>query len=324
MKVRVVGVFATLLVLFIAGAGASADAPESYGWWWKAQQAPGFVLPAPPYVPAGGLYVANDPTGPTAVSALRFTQAGTGGATLKLAAAQGSANAIADQVVACPLAAPFDASEAGAWAFVPQGDCETTAVAGVADADLATVTWKLTGAFEASEGTWSMVLTPAPGSLLPFQIAFNPPNATALTTTAPGGAATSDAPDAPPARAGSPASQPVTPAGPSSAGPPAGPALGGEQPGGVPAVAAPPVQEPAAASPPAPVARNDLRDRIIAAAVFGVIAISLWLIWLRQSDRGALLARIVPGRALPADGEVPEGGIGRFARHRERPPRRLW
>ena len=56
---------------------APAQAPDAQGWWWIGGSPVGL---APPYVPADGLYVANNPSGPEAVSAVRFALAGGGSA----------------------------------------------------------------------------------------------------------------------------------------------------------------------------------------------------------------------------------------------------
>ncbi|MGH2684395.1 MAG: hypothetical protein ACRDJP_02895, partial [Actinomycetota bacterium] len=68
-------------------ATATADAPTQAGWWFKLNAAPAeppaapvpAPVPAPvetptspPNVPEGGLYIANDPTGPTAIAAVQL------------------------------------------------------------------------------------------------------------------------------------------------------------------------------------------------------------------------------------------------------------
>src|SRR5204863_4745341 len=66
--------------------GAGADAPEASGYWTKAQASGAPVtVPGSPTVPSGGLTVANDPSGPTAISAVRYPVAEGAGGTLVLA-----------------------------------------------------------------------------------------------------------------------------------------------------------------------------------------------------------------------------------------------
>jgi hypothetical protein len=320
---------AIVAMLLVAGGSAWAAAPSEYGWWWKAQQMPTLMIPAPPFVPTDGLFVANDPSGATAVSALRYTAAGGGAATLQLVVAQGSLSALADQVVACPTDTQFLTTEAGLWANAPKVDCDRGKVAGAASTDGTAVVWELPSAFELNPGTWGIALTPDPASQVPFQIAFNPPAGDSFRAATQG-----TAPPPPPAPA-----RPTAPTAsvPSGAGQAAG--EGGPGPlspsGAAPEVepqpvAAAPVPPSSDASPSAPAVRSDLRDRIIAAAVFGVIALALWLAWVRQGESATagVMARLIPRRATAsgADSEelAGERGIGRFSRHRERPPRRLW
>lgn len=323
MRRRAAVVFLAL-TLVSAGGLASAAAPDTYGWWWKAQQTSDFMLPAPPSVPADGLYVANDPSGPTAVAGLRYASAGSGSAVLQLVVAQGSTSAIADQIVACPTSDAVSGGQAELWAARPEGDCDAGKVPGEASPDGTAVVWKLGSPFEVAPSTWNVVLQPDPESLVPFQVAFDAPAensfAAARQGTPPPAPTTAPAP-APPASL--PTQGDATIGGgsdvPAEFGPPSVPSAETE--------AAPdpaPVSAPVAASPTPPVERDDLRDRLLAAAIFGAIAISLWFLWMREGTRAALLARILPGRTAPANGDVPERGLGRFVRDRERPPRRLW
>src|SRR5437773_12496267 len=77
--VAALGLVGVALVMWTSP--APAQAPDQQGWWWLA----GATGIAPPGVPADGLYVASNPSGPQGVSALKFTLAGGGSAgTLRL------------------------------------------------------------------------------------------------------------------------------------------------------------------------------------------------------------------------------------------------
>ena len=109
-----------LLVGWAAPAGA--DAPTRVGWWNEANTG-AVAPPAPPSVPSDGLYAANGPGGPAAVSGLEFTvpSGDTPGAmTLQIAGSP----VITQPPVACPITGSgFTPAQNGAWADRPTWDC---------------------------------------------------------------------------------------------------------------------------------------------------------------------------------------------------------
>jgi len=144
-------------------------------------------------VPAGGFMVGADPSGPNAVAALRFALADDDSApVLTLTVADnGNLNGASDAVVACLSATPWKAPAAspGNWTDKPAGRCDTNAK-GTLSADAKTVTFALTPLVSADGSTLDIVLLPASGAS--FELTFNPPTATSLTTTKVTPSSTSD------------------------------------------------------------------------------------------------------------------------------------
>src|SRR5947209_13954399 len=60
-------------VLSTAGVQAFAAAPLKYGWWSATNAGAPVAPPAPPDVPAKGMYVENGFSGATAIAALTFS-----------------------------------------------------------------------------------------------------------------------------------------------------------------------------------------------------------------------------------------------------------
>lgn len=164
---------------------AAAEAPDRVGWWFKANQNPLLPPVAPPNVPPGGLYVANDPSGPAGISALRYFSEGTEAATLTLQV-DPSATARELAIVACPATGPWDPAAGGEFARAPTDACDTTAVPGTPAADGSTVTWELSSAFGDGTGGFDVVLKPTPGNVEPFQVPFKPPDDTSFTPSSGG------------------------------------------------------------------------------------------------------------------------------------------
>jgi len=160
--------------------GASAAAPDKFGWW-DVGNAGAVAAPAPPDVPAKGLYVENGFNGPTAISALTFavpSGAQVGGLTLQTAGSP----VITSPPVACPLtsqAQGYQPAEDGAWSAHPAYDC-TTKVVGVVSSDQKTVTFSV-GRF-VHDGVLAIALL-AGGSA--DRVPFATPAATALAVTVP-------------------------------------------------------------------------------------------------------------------------------------------
>jgi hypothetical protein len=178
-------------------APAGALAPDETGWWFKGNQDPTGALPVqlePPHVPDGGLYVANDPSGPAGVSALRFFLAEDEEPAALLTLAPSSSATVADvaAIVACPsLTQWVSAPDGGPWAVRPEADCTTAMVPATASEDGATesedgatVSWELPGATFARGGVYDVVLVPDPESSAPFQVPFEAPDDTSVQPVA--------------------------------------------------------------------------------------------------------------------------------------------
>jgi hypothetical protein len=182
---RVAGATLGMLVGALACVGAAtpaaALAPTAVGWWWVAEQGPATV-PPPPTVPAGGFMVGADPSGPNSVAALHFALADDDSApVLTLTVADnGNLNGASDAVVACQSASPWKPESPGAWANKPAGRCDTNAK-GTLSTDSKTMTFALTPLVSADGTTLDIVLLPASGAS--FEMSFNAPTATSLTTT---------------------------------------------------------------------------------------------------------------------------------------------
>ena len=142
------------------------------------------AIPAPPIVPAEGLYVAQGPGAQNvAIAAVEYPVAGVGSATLTLTFAAGGAGTAA--VTACPLSAGFTPGPAQAWAGAPTYNCTTASADGVLAADAATMAFTLTPDFVTAGGTaMQMVLIPTPGSD-PFQVPIAEPGSDSFAGPAP-------------------------------------------------------------------------------------------------------------------------------------------
>lgn len=131
--------------LLILGSPADAAVPVTglqSNYWWEGDVSGSAAL-APPTVPAGGLWVASDPGGPSAESALRFSlPAGSSRATLTLQVA--SADPAAAAVVACPATSAWASGPGPSpWSSRPTSDCSAAAVTGTYAPDDRTVSFDL-------------------------------------------------------------------------------------------------------------------------------------------------------------------------------------
>lgn len=348
---RAVVALAVTLAGFPAGI-AGAAAPDAYGYWSKTAPAPG------PGVPEGGLYVAlgpytpdptappnpaapPPPTEPAAVSALRFTvpEGAPATLTLRLAANQSATNPDGTPVSidACQpdLAAGAwqpPASAPGAFAERPKYNCSAVSVASTVDTAARTVAWNLPGGFQVATGVLDVVLVPT--GTVPFQVAFEKPDAGALTA--------SEAPVPPPATEPVPVTE--TPAGDlgtelaveapvSDLGVTASPDVALPTPTSAPRAGTPasrPIITAQPASRPS-VPIDDRGDRIFAFSVLVALVVALWWVGGQPVNAPRLLGMLgsrrgsadSPGDAAsPAPPAIPVGGVGRFARPRPgRPPR---
>lgn len=128
-----------LFLVLLAARPAGAEGPAAVGYWWRLQ---GGVAPAltPPSVPDGGLWVAADPSGAHAVSAVRAPASGerVTSIALKIAEATGTV-----AVRACATTPAWEPAEAGAWESRPTADCERMSVEGVPSEDGSTLTFTI-------------------------------------------------------------------------------------------------------------------------------------------------------------------------------------
>ena len=299
----------------------AADGEPVTGWWARTRLGPPVPVEAPAPVPEGGTWVAGDPSGPLAVSALRLDlSAGTiaTGLALKVERADGT-----PAVRVCPAVARWQAEQGGRLDSAPAHDCKVLVKAEVkGDA--------LVVAFPAgfSEGFLDVVLTPEPGST--FSLTLQKATAASVTTqsAAPVGGATGyEAAPPPPG---------VTPTGgsalpPLTTGVAAAPALPA-------APAAPPLTAPlapaaappaAAAPPPAvatkPVRADDRREAVPAAILFALLALFAMYLATQQAPAPRRLGGGTGLRQAPVAAAAPGAvrGVGRFRATRAARPVRL-
>jgi hypothetical protein len=164
--------------VLVPAASAAAAGPGGWGYWSQGQSGVGPLVPAPPIVPTNGLWVANDPTGAYAVSAIRAAVLPTADSvtlTLNVAKSTGT-----PALVACLATTPWSSTGNGAWSDRPQADCRAGHVAaGVVSA--ATQTWSFVLTPLARGGSIDVVLEPGPSDASPWSVAFQPPDAKSLT-----------------------------------------------------------------------------------------------------------------------------------------------
>lgn len=136
------------------------------GTWWRNQTGTASV-PPPPHLPAGGLWISSDPTGPSAVSAIRFTLRPSERApsltlhVAKLTAPPGTEITSATVPIrACAVTGSWAAPTIfpGRWSTRPTYDCANGALEGQFSSDLATVVFDLTVLAEAT--TYDLALVP--------------------------------------------------------------------------------------------------------------------------------------------------------------------
>jgi hypothetical protein len=139
---------------------------EQQGWWSEAQQ-----LPAPvPLKPATGtnLVVGNDVNGPNAIAAVRYRVDGAVAATLTLTIiARGTAGT--PVLSACPAAGAWQPATGGAWTDRPTFSCLLSAPGVVSGS---TVAFALSPALQSAGGIYDLALVPRPGDTTPFVAQF--------------------------------------------------------------------------------------------------------------------------------------------------------
>lgn len=283
---------------------------------------PGPATPNPT-VPDGGLWVANDPTGPVAISALRF-RGDIGAGELTLRFAPGSTTV--GPLVACPALSDFEPIAGGAWRDRPAHDCDRLSLTGRRSADGTGVVFTVPQGFVPfGERVLDVVVLPEPTRGDPFSVYFEPPDETSLVVTEaqvlPPSAPELPEPD--PATLPAPVPEvPLADAGAPSFDVPAAPL---PSPG-----EAPSSDGPVAA--PAPVARvlepltESRAARIVSVLVLLAMGAGLWSFGGQPVRHPRLLGALAGAAPAVIDRPVAEGGrgIGRFRRERSGTPNRLY
>jgi hypothetical protein len=201
VALRRLAVAATGAALFalLAGPAARAVAPSAHGYWWKLQRGTGPALPPPPFVPSSGLWIAADPSGQQAISAIRYKAAADDEIrelvlTVSQSSGQGSI------LLACNARSAWTPAEAGVWTDRPDSSCNVAHVKGVESGDGLTWTFDVRGL--ARSGELDVVILP-PGDVdTTFSISFESPDSSSIRTRRfPGGSSPSSFP-----RSGTPGS----------------------------------------------------------------------------------------------------------------------
>lgn len=276
------------LAVVAAAGGLSAPGwalvPDEHGYWWRLNGG-GLGGVAPP-VPDGGLWVASDPLGPQAVSALRV--AVPVGHVVRSVVLNEDSRIGEPALVACPVTGPWTAPDPppGRWEDRPSVDCQR-AVAGQPGDDGERWVFDV-GGLE-SDGVLDVAIMPAPDT--DFSVTFAPPDEGTVVTVA----AAPQPPAAPPVSA--PPTEPAVPPAPRPptsapvpvAGPPT-PRVGG--PVATTAPVAPTTSSPpapAVAAPPAPTrpAADGGGDRHPVVVVPVAAALAGWWWRYRHARRAA-------------------------------------
>jgi hypothetical protein len=299
------------LSLFTAPS-AHAVGKVDTGVWWR-NQTDATTLPAPPQVPAGGLWVSSDPTGPSAISAFRFALSDTEGfPTLALRVAKITAQpatAVTSGTLpirACAVTHDWTppATFPGRWSARPGYDCTKGSVPGQLTPGRGTVVFDLTVLPAArnydlvvvSDADVNVVALPPPPAPVPdpnraagsptFDVTFDPvkPSDLAVFPTQPPEAAAPAALS--PTGATSTADSAVGPAPLVAFGVPPAPAAVPS----VPPTAAPsarlPRTTPALAAPVAKLAGTSRTTRVVAGVVFCALAAWAWRLLAGESETG--------------------------------------
>lgn len=317
---------ATLLVagtavLWGAAPAVAAEGDPVTGYWTRTNTGLPVPVQPPTPVPEGGMWVAADPSGPVAVSALR-TELAEGLVAVELRLTVAEALGV-PAVQVCPSDDRWVPEQGGRIEGAPAADCSAPLDAKV-DGDVLVVP------LPPGLNAVNVLLQPAPGSA--FSLTLEPATAASVVTTS------EPAPFAPgPAPAPGPAFLPGAPAFEGTALPPFAPAA----PVDAPLLAAPQAPAPAAAPAPAPQAAPPptavLPRRQAAAAPVdrteSLVAVAVLALLAAQAVRLARQPAVAPralggavraGRAEPvARVVVPARGVGRFRATRGRPPVRI-
>lgn len=284
--------------------------------------------PPPAPVPDGGLYVANDSFGASAMSALRFDGTGVGAASLELGFADGSS--VLGPVVACPALSDWTPEANGQWHNRPAHDCDRLAITGVPSDDGTTMSWELPQTFK-PEGAvvFDVLLLPPRSEGATYSLVFEPPASDAFTVLGlppPPSPPTSVPPPAPVTDVPLPGQTAtgVTPAGIVSGGGAASGSGGDEE---VVLTSGDTGVAPVPGLGPLVDAIDDLLSRRVAAGL--LLALGAGFVWSsRRPERaprllGALAGNRVGGAVAGRRASDRPRGVGRFARPRRpgaRPP----
>lgn len=336
---RVLPVALGLVVL--AALPAGAQGPARTGWW---STAPADLSAVPTSTAADGLHVANGPDGRLAFAAVSYHLEPFSSARLTLHLAPNTLVGT-PLLIACPTV--DDTWRAGGnqpTATAPAYSCAGRSTPALVSSDSAgaTVSFLLDAVQELRPGMVSLAIVPSPTSTTPFSLDLLAPSAGSMVTQ-PVGAG-------PPAVSPGPAAPVVQPAALNTADAPVGaaalPMLSLETlvPQQFSIVAQTPVVAPglAVAAPPAValqyrrVVRSAEQLRLAAdhlarqTAMLALVALVGGLGYLlgHQQDLplrllGGRAPRGAPGEPVPPGADTPMGGLGRFARPRTTPARKL-
>lgn len=277
-----------------------------------------------PGVPEGGLWVANDPTGPVAISALRYRgDIGSGELTLRFA----SGSTTVGPVIACPALSTFEPVAGGAWRDRPAHDCDRLSLTGRLTTDGSGLSFTIPQGFlPFGERVLDIVVLPARTAGDPFSLYFEPPGEDSFEVFS--------GQMLPPEEAELPEVDPLTL--PTTPPPVESPSFDGgvSAPIDAPVLEVPettPTEPSEEAAPlPQPVAEvfepftESRAGRILAMVILLAMGGGLW--WLSgQPIRQPRLLGALGGGAVPVVATTSETGrgIGRFRRERTAPPNRL-
>lgn len=278
-----------------------------------------------PTVPEGGLWVANDPAGPVAISALRY-RGDIGSAELKLAFAPGSTTV--GPVVACPALSDWQPGPEGAWADRPAHDCDRLSISGGVATDGTAMTFAIPQSFlPFGQRVLDIILLPDPASGDVFSLMFQAPGDDSLQVIA-GQELPLASPEIQPLAPSSlpsssfspPAPEVVVPSSPITVASPATPSTD---------VAAP-RERSRSVEVPEPISdvlepfTESRTSRIIAVMTLLAMGGALWYFGGTPVRQPRLLGALAGDVAAIVDQAGDGGrGIGRFRRHRSQPPNRL-
>lgn len=298
-------------VLGWAAVGADAATVTQSGWWDRNAND---LLPALDPPPDGALRVANDPTGASAIAAVRFQIEAAEGAPMLVLRVTGDPAPQTAGLVACPATSEWTTAAGAPMAEAPTYDCVAGAALGRVSGDGTTVSFDLGQLVES--GGVDVVISPAPTGESPltdtFAVDLEAPEAGDITTGSATGAPVG-VPSVPAVAAPS-----AGPSGSASFSPP--PVGGGLSLPTSPAVSLPAAQPTATVAPGAP----PVIDGEEAAAPLLDPAASTGKRWVGLLTAagilglGAYLWRTDRARSVMSAGPM-LGGLGPFVRERTAP-----